>query len=160
MYNFFGIIANVLVKVFFSIILTTLNSRFTHTSIALRYLYANMQELQKYTALLEFSINDAIGVIAEKLLREKPDIIGIGVYIWNVTFIHELIHILKKVSPDTTIVLGGPEVTHEPFRVDLALADYIVQGEGDVAFYQLCDKILNHKHIDDKIQKITLPSLK
>ena len=142
------------------IILTTLNSRFTHSSIALRYIYANMQELQKDTLIMEFSINDALQSVAEKLLQQKPHIIGLGVYIWNVTFIHELIHILKKVSPDTIIVLGGPEVTHEPFRVDLALADYIVQGEGDVAFYQLCDKILNHKHIDDKIQKITLPSLK
>ena len=112
------------------IILTTLNSRYTHSSIGLRYLYANMKELQESTEILEFSINDAIQSIAEKILIHKPDIIGLGVYIWNVSYISELLHIIKKISPDTTIILGGPEVTHEPFRVKLE-ADYILQGEGE-----------------------------
>jgi len=97
------------------IILTTLNSRFTHSAIGLRYLYANMQELQDDTKILEFSINDAIQTIAEKLLIDNPDIIGIGVYIWNASEVRELIHIIKKISPRTIIVLGGPEVTYLPF---------------------------------------------
>ncbi len=117
------------------IILATLNSRFTHSSIGLRYIYANMQDLQDNTEILEFSINDAIQSIAEKILIHQPEIIGLGVYIWNVSHISELIHILKKISPHTTIILGGPEVTHEPFRVKLE-ADYIIQGEGDLAFYK------------------------
>ena len=78
------------------IILTTLNSRYTHTSIALRYLYANLKELKNSSQILEFSINDAIQSVAEKLLDSNPDIIGIGTYIWNVSQVHELIHILKK----------------------------------------------------------------
>ena len=126
------------------IILTTLNSRFTHSSIGLRYLYANMQELQSDTQILEFSINDAIQSIAEKILVHKPEIIGLGVYIWNVSYISELIHILKKISPKTTIILGGPEVTHEPFRVKLE-ADYIIQGEGDLAFYKLCKELTSSR---------------
>jgi len=142
------------------IILTTLNSRFTHTSIALRYLYANMKELQQDTTILEFSINDAIQTIAEKLLINKPDIIGIGVYIWNVSFVSELIHIIKKVSPKTNIVLGGPEVTHEPFRVNLDDADFIIQGEGDLAFYKLCKEIISQKPPKNKIIKMSMPSLK
>ena len=101
------------------IILSTLNSRFTHSAIGLRCIYANMQELQNDTTIMEFSINDAIQTIAENLLKNSPDIIGVGVYIWNVSFVSELIHIIKKVSPKTNIVLGGPEVTHEPFRVNL-----------------------------------------
>jgi len=123
------------------ITLTTLNSRYTHSAIGLRYLYANMQELQNTTTIKEFSINDAIQTIAEKLLEDTPDIIGIGVYIWNASEVYELLHILKKVSPNTTIVLGGPEVSYEPFRVDFSLADYIIKGEGDLAFYELCKKI-------------------
>ncbi|MBE0514943.1 B12-binding domain-containing radical SAM protein [Sulfurimonas sp.] len=141
------------------IVLTTLNSRFTHTSIALRYLYANLKELQEDAIILEFSINDAVQSIAEKLLVHKPEIIGIGVYIWNVSYVSELIHIIKKVSPGTTIILGGPEVSHEPFRVNLDLADFIVQGEGDIAFYELCVKIFNNS-ANERVIKMSMPSLK
>jgi radical SAM superfamily enzyme YgiQ (UPF0313 family) len=141
------------------ITLTTLNSRFTHSAIGLRYIYANMQELQKDTTILEFSINDAIQTIAEKLLINTPTIIGIGVYIWNVSEVHELIHIIKKISPKTIIILGGPEVTYEPFRVNLDDADYIIQGEGDTAFYTLCKNIIN-KNTNERIVKMTLPNLK
>jgi len=141
------------------IILTTLNSRFTHSAIGLRYLYANMNKLQKNTQILEFSINDAIQTIAEKLLQTSPDIIGIGVYIWNVSEVAELINIIKKVSPNTKIILGGPEVTYEPFRVNLDDADYIIQGEGDTAFYELCKSIQNSS-TNERIIKMTLPKLK
>lgn len=141
------------------IILTTLNSRFTHTSIALRYLYANLKELQDDAMILEFSINDALQSIAEKLLVHQPEIIGIGVYIWNVTYVSELIHIIKKVSPQTKIILGGPEVSHEPFRVDLESADFIIQGEGDIAFYELCVKIFNNS-ANERVVKMSMPSLK
>lgn len=141
------------------IILTTLNSRFTHTSIALRYLYANLKELQDDAMIIEFSINDAVQSIAEKLLVHKPEVIGIGVYIWNVSYISELIHVIKKVSPQTKIILGGPEVSHEPFRVNLDSADFVIQGEGDMAFYELCIKIFNNS-ADERIVKMSMPSLK
>lgn len=123
------------------IILTTLNARFTHTSIGLRYLYANMQALQSQTEILEFSINDAIQSVAEKILEQAPLIVGIGVYIWNATQTHELIEIIKKVSPETKVILGGPEVSYTPFRVNYDRADFIIQGEGDTAFYKLCKEI-------------------
>ena len=141
------------------IILTTLNSRFTHSAIGLRYIYANMKELQKKTTILEFSINDAIQSICEKLLAQQPDIIGIGVYIWNVSEVAELIHIIKKISPKTKIVLGGPEVSYTPYRVNLDDADYIVQGEGDLAFYALCQKIIKDEN-QERIIPMSIPNLK
>ncbi len=142
------------------IILTTLNSRFTHSAIGLRYLYANMQELQQKTQILEFSINDAIQTVAENILLHKPSIVGIGVYIWNVSEVAELIHILKKVSPQTTLILGGPEVTYTPFRVNLDDADFIIKGEGDTAFYMLCKQIIAGKAPSERIISMTLPKLK
>jgi len=142
------------------IILSTLNSRFTHTSIALRYLYANMRELQDETEILEFSINDAIQTIAEKLLINNPDIIGLGVYIWNVSQIQELLHVVKKIAPHVKVILGGPEVSHTPFRVNLDEADFIIQGEGDLAFYELCKSIIDEQEPQDKIIKMSMPSLK
>ena len=146
------------------ILLTTLNSRFTHTSLALRYIYANMNELQNTSKIIEFSINDALQTIAEKLLRENPSIIGIGTYIWNATEVSELIQILKKVNPSITVILGGPEVSHQPFRVDFSIADYVIQGEGDLSFYELCKKISTNeikKNTDTtQIVKQTAPQLK
>ncbi len=143
------------------ILLTTLNSRFTHTSLALRYIYANMSELQTETKIIEFSINDALQSIAEKLLIHQPKIIGIGTYIWNASEVNELIQIIKKVDPNITIILGGPEVSHQPFRVDFKSADHIIQGEGDLAFYELCRTLLQtpQKHLERIIPQ-TVPPLK
>jgi hypothetical protein len=144
------------------IVLTTLNSRYTHTSLALRYIYANLNEFQKSARIMEFSINDALQSVAEKLLDTAPDIIAIGVYIWNASEIKELIEIIKKVSLKTIIVLGGPEVSHSPFRVDFSAADYIIQGEGEVSFYELCKELeisLEFKE-DPHIIQAKIPKLK
>ncbi len=142
-----------------NIVLTTLNSRYTHSSIGLRYLYANLKELQKDALILEFSINDAVQSIAEKILEQQPEIVGIGVYIWNASQVRELLEIIKKVSPETVVVLGGPEVSHEPFRVNYDLADFIIQGEGDLAFYTLCRQIDTQTAPDGKIIRPMMPNL-
>ncbi|WP_295054809.1 B12-binding domain-containing radical SAM protein [Sulfuricurvum sp.] len=129
-----------------TILLTTLNARYAHTALGLRYLYANMHELQPMAKIVEFTMNEQIQSIAEDLLKYNPRIIGIGVYIWNAAQCSELIQTLKKVSPQTIIVLGGPEAGHLPHRVDLSHADYIISGEGEVAFYELCKELLSPVH--------------
>ncbi|MEA3522538.1 MAG: DUF4080 domain-containing protein [Campylobacterota bacterium] len=128
-----------------NILLSTFNSRYSHSSIALRYLYANLHELQNQAKILEFVINENAQSIAEKILTCKPRIIGIATYIWNAKDVSELLHVIKKISPDTIIVLGGPEVSHMPHRVNFDAADYIVQGEGEIVFYELCRDILSGK---------------
>ena len=142
------------------IILTTLNSRYTHSSLGLRYLYANLKELQENASILEFSINDALQSVAEKILMNSPNIVGIGVYIWNALEASELVQIIKKVSPQTTVILGGPEVSYAPLRVNFDNADFIIQGEGDTAFYGLCKNIINATPPENKIIKMSMPSLK
>lgn len=142
------------------IILTTLNSRYTHSSLGLRYLYANLKELQENASILEFSINDALQSVAEKILMNSPNIVGIGVYIWNALEASELVQIIKKVSPQTTVILGGPEVSYAPLRVNFGNADFIIQGEGDTAFYDLCKNIINATPPENKIIKMSMPSLK
>lgn len=133
------------------IVLTTLNGRYTHTSLGLRYIYANLKELQSRTIIKEYVINEKIQDIAENILAENPKIIGIGVYIWNAKDVQELIEIIKKISPQTTIILGGPEVSHKPLRIDFNKADYIIEGEGEIPFYELCNNILNNINIAQKI---------
>ncbi len=126
------------------IILTTFNSRYTHTSVALRYLYANLKELQKSAEILEFVINQRVVDAVEETLKKNPKIVGVGVYIWNALEVSEFIEIIKSVSPEITIILGGPEASYLPHRVDFGKADYIVKGEGDTIFYELCRDILNN----------------
>uniref|UniRef100_UPI0040477454 DUF4080 domain-containing protein n=1 Tax=Aliarcobacter sp. TaxID=2321116 RepID=UPI0040477454 len=126
-----------------NIILTTLNARYSHTSLGLRYLIANLKELKPQAEILEFVINSSVQTIAEQILEKKPKIIGIGVYIWNALDIGELVKTIKKVSPETIVVLGGPEVSYTPLRVNFDMADYIVCGEGEDTFYNLCKEILD-----------------
>lgn len=126
-----------------NIILTTLNARYSHTSLALRYLYANLKELKEEAKILEFVINSSNQTIAEQILEHKPKIVGIAVYIWNASDVAELVQTIKKVSPETIVVLGGPEVSYTPLRVNFDMADYIIKGEGEVSFYNLCFDILN-----------------
>jgi len=125
-----------------TILLTTLNARYSHSAIGLRYIFANMRELQPHSAIREFTINDNIQDIAEQLLNDQPAIIGIGVYIWNATQCSELVQVIKQISPETIVVLGGPEVSYAPMRLHFDAADYIVQGEGDTAFYDLAKALL------------------
>lgn len=126
-----------------NIILTTLNARYSHTSLGLRYLIANLKELKEQTEILEFVINSSIQTIAEQILEKKPKIIGIATYIWNAFDVGELVKTIKKVSPETIVVLGGPEVSYTPLRVNFDMADYIICGEGEVSFYNLCKELLD-----------------
>lgn len=142
-----------------NILLTTLNARYTHSAIGLRYLYANMQELMPDTSILEFTINDNIQDVVEKILTVKPSLVGLGVYIWNAEQCADLVETLKKVSPETLIVLGGPEVSHLPLRVNFDAADYIVQGEGDLAFYQLVKAIRSGLAPTEQVIQAPLPDI-
>ena len=127
-----------------TILLSTLNARYTHASLGLRYLLANMGPLQAQTRLQEFVIGTKTTELVERILINKPRIIGFGVYIWNVEGTTKLVAMLKRVAPEVIIVLGGPEVSHEAGEQEIVkLADYLITGWGDVTFPKLCGEILN-----------------
>ncbi len=125
------------------ILLSTLNARYSHSSFGLRYLLANMGALRPQTALLEFTINDNTVDILSAILEHSPRIVGFGIYIWNVEQTTRLIADLKRVRPQTIVVLGGPEVSYDTDgQAIVALADYVITGEGDHAFRELCEQLL------------------
>ena len=127
-----------------TILLATLNARYAHASLGLRYLLANMGPLKAQTSLHEFVIGAKTTEIVERLLAPAPRIVGFGVYIWNVEESTRVVAMLKRVAPHVVVVLGGPEVSHEPGEQQIVqLADYLVTGWGDVTFPKLCGEILN-----------------
>lgn len=125
------------------IVLTTLNARYTHASLGLRYLKANLGELRAQTSLLEFTIKDHPLHIAERILETSPKIVGFGVYIWNVIETLAVVQAIKRLSPQIFIVLGGPEVSYETENQCIVKeADYVIKGEADLAFAELCHQLL------------------
>jgi hypothetical protein len=122
------------------IILTTLNARYIHSSFALRYIYANLGELQETAEIQEFTINQQAIEIAGQLLSAEPKLIGFSIYIWNVVETQAVIAIIRQVAPDICIVLGGPEVSFKQDQPELCrLADFVVGGPGEISFPQLCN---------------------
>lgn len=149
-----------------TILLATLNARYAHASLGLRYLLANMGPLQDQTQLMEFVIGAKTTEVVERLLARKPRIVGFGVYIWNVEETTKIVAMLKRVAPEVSIVLGGPEVSFETNEQEICkLADYVVTGWGDVTFPKLCGEILHgpkplmkvHAGVQPPMAEIALP---
>lgn len=140
------------------IVLATLNARYLHSSFGLRYLLANLGELRPRAALAEFIIQQRPVDVAGEILALHPRIVGLGVYIWNVTATTELVALLKKIQPGLIVVLGGPEVSHETDAQPIAaLADYVIAGEGDLVFAQLCRDLLAGTRPPQKILTAPVP---
>ena len=143
------------------ILLCTLNATYFHAAFGLRYLKANLRELSDRCEICEFTTGENLLDIAEKLLARSPKIIGFGIYIWNTKESLELIQILKELSPETTIVIGGPEVSFEQDKHEVCrIADYTVCGEGEDIFYSLAQALLSGKtKPGEKILRGELPDL-
>ncbi|WP_028865652.1 B12-binding domain-containing radical SAM protein [Psychromonas aquimarina] len=136
------------------IVLATINARFIHASLGLRYLYANLQELQSACEIKEFVIQTRAMDIVEQILESKPEIVGFGVYIWNIVETTNVVSLLKVIAPEIKIILGGPEVSYETEQQAIVdSADFVLTGAADLSFYQLCKDILNASEPDKKILK-------
>lgn len=112
-----------------SIGIITLNAKFIHSSLSLRYLRnAARAAGHKNVWIQEYIISQPIWKISADILKRKPDVIGISIYIWNRGQSFQLIEMLKKQCPALSIIIGGPEVSFEPSLTD----DHVlIAGEGE-----------------------------
>src|SRR5437016_2333840 len=142
------------------IVLTTLNAKYIHAAFGLRYLFANLGELKPHACLVEFDINQRTLDVVEALLALRPKIIGFGVYIWNAAQTTDVIAALKRVRPHITVIVGGPEVSFEVEEQEVVrLADYVITGEADLKFAEVCAQFLAGNPPSQKVIAAELPDL-
>lgn len=129
-------------------ILTTLNAKYIHTSLALRWLYVVNRE-QHDIDFIEYTIKESVDKIADDIISTNCAVVGISVSIWNVSQSRDLASRLKQLNPDIIIVVGGPEVSYEPkFFIDNWDIDFVISGEGEFVLGRLLDA-LQDMNIDE-----------
>ncbi len=144
------------------LLLVTLNGRYHHSSLSLRYLLANFKLPNWDATILEFTINENGRAIVEKILAECPQVIAFSIYIWNVEQSLAVIQLLKAIVPEVKIILGGPEISFDSEKHPLfPHADFIIQGEGEEALPLLLQNLNNSPKVVSApildLSKIELP---
>ena len=125
------------------ILLTTLNSKYVHSNIALKYLYASAINTKNKLLLKEFTINNDENYVFSEIMMGKYDVVCFSCYIWNIEKILYLCSNLKKAQPMLRIVLGGPEVSFDTVELmkKYKFIDIVIRGEGEETFFLLCEKL-------------------
>ncbi len=142
------------------IVLATINARYVHAALGLRYLAANLGDLRPRAHIAEFVLGQRSGDIAENLLALQPRIVGLGVYIWNAEESAKVVALIKRIAPDVMVVVGGPEVSYETEDQRICRdADYVITGWGDVTFAQLCRDLLDGNMPEQKMLSGAQPPL-
>lgn len=126
-------------------ILLSVNAKYIHTNIAVRLLKMNTDFL---VDIMEYTIKDNVDDIIKAIENANPDVLGFSVYIWNVTMITKIIDRLHL--PNTTIVLGGPEVSYDSsYFLTKHNVDIIIRGEGELSFNALLHALDSKQSYND-----------
>ena len=125
------------------IVWLALNAKYSHTSLAVRYLREVCRDLADDTEILELTINHLLLEILGEIYERQPRVLGIACYIWNIELVKQLLHLLPKALPDTVLICGGPEVSYETagFMKEFPMVDYVVRGEGEQAVHSLLQQM-------------------
>lgn len=135
------------------VLLTTLNSKYSHVNIALYYLKNVLQSLCE-PITIQATINDALDHILEKIIESDAKVICFGCYIWNIESTLKLCQNIKSLRPDCTIVLGGPEVSYEPEEIvsRYRFVDAIICTQAETAIVE-CIQDIKHGRLQPIYQK-------
>jgi len=134
------------------ILLTTLNAKYIHTNLAIRLLYELNQEQYRGLEGKEFNIKEDKDDVAK--VCATFEVVAFSCYIWNITQTLSVCEKIKAINPDTKILLGGPEVSYE-YEDIIALnhIDYIIVGEGEIAFKEFLDNYPNPEYVSSLVWK-------
>ena len=129
-------------------LLAAINAKYIHSNLGIYSLRRYAMERLGLSAeseiqidLGEYTINHQMDQILQDIYRRKPDVVGFSCYIWNIVYVKELIHDLKKVLPQVRIWLGGPEASYDAVHLmdELPEVELIMQGEGEETFTRLVE---------------------
>lgn len=122
-----------------NIIISTLNSKYIHSSLSIRYLKSYCIDSFNNIKLMEFTINQNSEYITGELFKHAPDVLAFSCYIWNIEKTLEICERLKIVRPQTKIILGGPEVSFDGYELlrKYDFIDFVIYGEGEETFKEL-----------------------
>ena len=97
----------------------------------------------------EYTINHQMDLILQDIYRRKPDFIGFSCYIWNISYVMEIVRDVKKVLPEVEIWLGGPEVSYDAKKVLTREPDVrgVMRGEGELTFTELVQAYLKREEL-------------
>ena len=121
------------------IILTAVNAKYIHSNLAVYTLQASAEKAGVFPEIREFTINQSKDSMLRSLFLAHADVVCVSCYIWNISIVEDLITEYHKISPETKIWLGGPEVSYhaEEMLEQYPFLDGIMKGEGEITFREL-----------------------
>ena len=121
------------------VVLTAINAKYIHSNLAVYSLRAYAKPYKEDISIAEYTINQQLDDILMDLYKKKPDMLCFSCYIWNLTYVEELIREVKKIFPKLPIWVGGPEVSYDAKDVLLRLPEVtgVMLGEGEETFLEL-----------------------
>ena len=132
------------------ILLAAVNAKYIHTNLAVYSLKAYCQEFSQRISLREYTINQEKDQILKDIYHRAPKVLCFSCYIWNISYVKELIRDLHKILPDTVIWTGGPEVSYdaENFLREMPEVFGVMLGEGEETFRKLTEYYVNYEQGD------------
>nr|WP_307993198.1 B12-binding domain-containing radical SAM protein [uncultured Niameybacter sp.] len=137
------------------ILLVSFNAKFIHSSLALRLIRDYCKDYNEHMEILELTINHQLGSILKEIYMKQPDVLGLSCYIWNMDLVEELVPLIKKVLPNTKIVLGGPEVSYNSEHIlNKIPVDVIIENEGEETWYEYATYLIKGEGALENIKGI------
>ena len=129
------------------ILLAACNAKYIHSNLAVYDLKAYSSDYDKEVLLREYTINQPKDEILKDIYGSGADVVCFSCYIWNISFVRELIRDLDKILPETAFWAGGPEVSYdaEKFLTEMPEVTGVLVGEGEKTFHDLLEYYIDGK---------------
>ena len=136
------------------ILLAACNAKYIHSNLAVYDLKAYSSDYDEHVILREYTINQPKDEILKDIYSSGADVVCFSCYIWNISFVRELIRDLVKILPKTAFWAGGPEVSYdaEKFLTEIPEMTGVMVGEGEKTFHDLLEFYIDGK---DSLEEIS-----